>query len=67
MRIGIDADGVLTDLTAFNLEYGERFFGRKADNLYGYDVKDMARNGRHEKTVLKSLPFLTEMDTDCLK
>ncbi len=41
MKIGIDADGVLTDMTAFNLEYGKRFFKREPENLAGYSVEDI--------------------------
>lgn len=41
MKIGIDADGVLTDMSAFNYEYGERFFRRSPENLAGYSVEDI--------------------------
>jgi len=41
MRIGIDADGVLTDMTAFNVEYGQRFFKRPPLNEGGYSVKEI--------------------------
>ena len=40
MKIGIDADGVLTDMSAFNYEYGERYFKRKPENLNGYGVME---------------------------
>lgn len=39
MRIGIDADGVLTDMTAFNIEYGQRFFKRAPENPAGYSAE----------------------------
>ncbi len=41
MIIGVDADGVLTDMTAFNLEYGERYFKRKPKKPDGYNVCEM--------------------------
>lgn len=39
MKIGIDADGVLTDMTAFNIKYGERFFKRPPINTAGYSAE----------------------------
>ncbi len=41
MRIGVDCDGVLTDLSAFYKEYGERFFRRKPDEPDGCSVSEM--------------------------
>ena len=43
MRIAFDADGVLTDLEKFQLEYGEKFFKEKYNkeivNPSGYVIK----------------------------
>ena len=41
MKIGIDADGVLTDMTAFNIEFGKRFFKRLPEDPTGYSVEDI--------------------------
>lgn len=41
MKIGIDADGVLTDMSGFYSEYGEKFFKRKPSNLTGYSISEM--------------------------
>jgi uncharacterized HAD superfamily protein len=41
MRIGIDCDGVLTDMSAYIEFYGEKFFRRKPYNLSGYSAKDV--------------------------
>ena len=45
MRIAFDADGVLTDLEKFQLEYGEKFFKEKYNkeivNPSGYGIKEI--------------------------
>jgi len=41
VNIGIDADGVLTDMSAFYFEYGEKFFKRKPSNLAGYSISEI--------------------------
>lgn len=41
MNIGIDIDGVLTDLHSFMIEVGPEFFKRKPENIYGYDFTGM--------------------------
>ena len=41
MNIGIDADGVLTDMSAFYFEYGERFFKRKPSDTAGYSISEI--------------------------
>lgn len=41
MKIGIDADGVLTDMSAFNFVYGEKFFGHKPANPAGYKTREI--------------------------
>ncbi len=41
MVIGIDADGVLTDMSGFNYEYGEKFFGHKPVNTAGYTTAEI--------------------------
>ena len=41
MRIGIDADGVLTDMSKFYFEQGERYFKRKPSNPAGYSISEI--------------------------
>ena len=41
MNIGIDADGVLTDMSAYICEYGEKYFNRKPSNLDGYSTAEI--------------------------
>lgn len=41
MRIGVDADGVLTDLSKFYFEQGELFFKRRPSNLEGYSISEI--------------------------
>lgn len=41
MRIGIDCDGVLTDISKCICEYGERWFKRKPGNLAGYNTSEI--------------------------
>ena len=41
MNIGIDTDGVLTDLYAYNYSIGKKALKREPDNPEGYDVKEM--------------------------
>lgn len=41
MKIGIDADGVLTDMSQYYLVYGEKYFKRKPSDLSGYSVRDI--------------------------
>lgn len=41
MRIGVDCDGVLTDMSAYICEYGEKWFRRKPTNPSGYSLSDV--------------------------
>lgn len=41
MNIGVDADGVLTDMQAFNFQYGKKFFKKAVSNPSGYSVKEI--------------------------
>lgn len=41
MIIGVDADGVLTDMQAFNYTYGKEFFRKKIVNPEGYSVREI--------------------------
>lgn len=41
MNIGLDIDGVLTDMHAFLVKYGEKFFGRSAENENCCDIETM--------------------------
>lgn len=39
--VGVDADGVLTDMDRFNRENGKKFFGREVSNDKGYNIKEL--------------------------
>lgn len=41
MIIGVDCDGVLTDMSAYIYEYGEKYFKRKPCNLDGYSTAEI--------------------------
>lgn len=41
MKIGIDCDGVLTDMSAYIYEYGEKWFKRKPTNPAGYSTAEV--------------------------
>lgn len=41
MRIGVDCDGVLTDLSAYIFDRGERYFGHKVRDTSFYNVEDI--------------------------
>lgn len=41
MIIGVDADGVLTDMSGFNYKYGEIFFKRKPVDPEGYTTAEI--------------------------
>ena len=45
MKIGIDIDGVLTDMESFQLDYGSKYFyekfNKKIVNANSYEVKDI--------------------------
>lgn len=41
MIIGVDADGVLTDMSGFNFVYGEKFFGHKPTDPSGYKTREI--------------------------
>lgn len=41
MIIGVDCDGVLTDMSAYIYEYGEKYFKRKPSNLDGYSASEI--------------------------
>ena len=42
MRIGIDVDGVLTNLQDYQLKYGKKYFGENVViNENGYDIQDI--------------------------
>lgn len=41
MIIGVDCDGVLTDMSAYIYEYGEKYFKRKPVNLDGYSTAEI--------------------------
>lgn len=46
--IGIDADGVLTDMYSFNKENGIKIFKRPIKNENGYDIKEMFECSKKE-------------------
>ncbi len=44
MRIGIDIDGVLTDIEKFQIEYGSKYFYEKGINIVnykGYEITEL--------------------------
>lgn len=41
MKIGIDCDGVLTDMSEYIYEYGEKWFKRKPSNPDSYSVTEI--------------------------
>lgn len=41
MKIGVDCDGVLTDLSAYIFDRGTRYFGYREKDTSVYDVKDI--------------------------
>lgn len=44
MRIGIDIDGVLTDIEKFQIEYGSKYFhskGKSIINYKGYETTEI--------------------------
>ena len=49
MIIGIDADGVLTDMSGFNYKYGEIFWKRKPVNPAGYTTAEIFRVSRSQE------------------
>ncbi|MCQ2515024.1 MAG: hypothetical protein MJ089_08060 [Ruminococcus sp.] len=50
MRIGIDVDGVLTDVYDFYKTCGAKCFNRKPDNLNAYTIDTMFNITKNEKT-----------------
>lgn len=49
MIIGIDADGVLTDMSGFNYKYGEIFWKRSPVNPAGYTTAEIFRVSRSQE------------------
>ena len=41
MRIGIDIDGVLTDIEQWQLDYGSKFFNKQVINNEGYEISEI--------------------------
>ena len=41
MNIGIDIDGVLTDIRSFQIKKGQTFFKKKLVNKKGFTIKEM--------------------------
>lgn len=41
MIIGVDADGVLTDMQEFNYKYGKKFFKKNIVNPHGYSTREI--------------------------
>ena len=46
MIIGVDADGVLTDMQEFNYRYGKKYFKKEILNPTGYSVKEIFGVGK---------------------
>lgn len=49
MRIGVDCDGVLTDLTAYIRDRGEKYFDRKMVNTGAYNVAGIFQCSKKEE------------------
>lgn len=50
MRIGVDVDGVLTDLESYQLKYGKKYFKDVKDiDENGYDICDIFHCSREER------------------
>lgn len=49
MRIGIDCDGVLTDISQCICEYGKKWFKRKPGNLTGYSASEIFECSKKEE------------------
>lgn len=58
MRIGIDIDGVLTDIEKFQLERGTKYFGNVI-NKYGYEIRNIFNCGKSKENEfwLKNLDY----------
>ena len=41
MRIGIDIDGVLTNVSRFQLDYGSMFFNKRVVNPNAFEIRDI--------------------------
>lgn len=64
MRIGIDADGVLTDMYAFYIEYGKKYFNKEPTDPFGYSISDIF--GCTQKEEFKfGLKYFVKYCTDC--
>ena len=49
MKIGVDVDGVLTDLESYQLKYGKKYFKNVTDiNEDGYDICDIFHCSKEE-------------------
>ena len=46
MIIGVDADGVLTDMQEFNYQCGKKHFKKEIENPEGYSVKEIFNVGK---------------------
>ena len=50
MRIGVDVDGVLTNLEEYQLKYGKKHFKNVTDvDENGYDICDIFHCSREER------------------
>lgn len=58
MDIGIDCDGVLTDMSEYILRYGEKLFGRKASNPDALDITDIFNCTKIQETFFGLRYFL---------
>lgn len=59
MIIGIDADGVLTDLAKFQREYGQKYFGRKPDRETAYNISEMFLCSKMREFLFGTKYFIT--------
>ncbi len=59
MNIGIDCDGVLTDMSAYIFRYGEKWFGRKPTEPNALDITDIFNCTKLQETLFGLRYFLT--------
>ena len=49
MRIAIDTDGVLTDMSGYFMEIGKKLLNREPTNLFAYNIEEMYSVSKSEK------------------
>ena len=52
MIIGVDADGVLTDMQLFNYTYGQLFFNKEIINPSAYSVREIFEVSKFQEIII---------------